>query len=397
MAKGIVCQICGDETHVIASHLKEKHTTFSLDEYRAMYPDAPLISEGAKLAMTMKQAEVNPTVEPDVIEDRGDREIRAFNRVFGIPDNIKSARSTRTGKAIPITVMKDGTKPDFAAYVPKVDQNYIFPIEATKLVLLGIETRVPHYLVGHAGTGKSTLIEQVHARTKRPMMRIQHTVNMEESHLLGLYVIRDGETVWEPGPLQIAMKNGITLLADEYDRAPPQVLSVYQPVLEGKALITKEAPPEWRVIEPHPDFRIAATGNTNGAGDDSGLYPSTALQDFANYERFGIMVEVDFMPPKQEAAVVRKQAGVPQEFADKLVDFATRLRKEFKDGNISAPVSPRSLINAAKVGAALYDFYRGVQHAITMRMNPVDRRAAEEIAQRVFGERKNKAEEEYAV
>lgn len=68
------------------------------------------------------------------------------------------------------------------------------------------------------------------------------------------------------------MKHGWVYLADEYDFAFPQILGVYQPVLEGEALVIKEATPEWRRITPHERFAFIGTGNTNGSGDETGLY-----------------------------------------------------------------------------------------------------------------------------
>lgn len=49
------------------------------------------------------------------------------------------------------------------------------------------------------------------------------------------------------------MKHGWMYLADEYDFAQPNVLSVYQAVLEGKPLYIKEADAANRVIKPHPN------------------------------------------------------------------------------------------------------------------------------------------------
>jgi cobaltochelatase CobS len=181
------------------------------------------------------------------------------------------------------------------------------------------------------------------------------------------------------------MKLGIAYLADEYDRSMPQVLSVYQPVLEGKALVTKEAPPEWRIIKPHPNFRFVATGNTNGAGDETGLFPSTMLQDFANYERFGLMMQITWMPEAQEIAIVAGQGRIPQEDAKQLVKFATEVRKQVDGGQMTAPISPRALINAAQIGIKFRDYHKGLTLAYINRLAQSDAEACRQVAQRYFG------------
>ncbi len=67
------------------------------------------------------------------------------------------------------------------------------------------------------------------------------------------------------------MKNGWVYLADEYDFAFPQILGIYQPVLEGEPLVIKEATPDWRRVAPHKRFAFIGTGNTNGSGMKRGF------------------------------------------------------------------------------------------------------------------------------
>jgi len=373
------CAICGAEVHVIKTHLEKEHPEISLDDYRLTHPSAALLSDAAKdkyRAIQKKKASEKASMDNATKQP--------LHEVFNIPASTKGVMSGN-GSPIPILVVGDHEDEFARSMVPLVDENYIYNVDYLKTAMMGVECNIPTYLYGHAGTGKTTLFEQMFARTNRPAMRVQHSGNTEESHVLGQYVVKDGATVWQPGPLQICMKLGITYLADEYDRAFPQVLSVYQPVLEGKALVTKEAPPEWQVIKPHPDFRFVATGNTNGAGDETGLFPSTTLQDFANYERFGMMQKIDWMPLKQEIAIVQGQAGIPEEDASTLVKFATEVRKQVDSNLISAPISPRALINAAKIGIRFKDYRKALGLAYFNRLGEADAEACSQLAQRHFG------------
>lgn len=378
-SKKIECKICGEAHHLTRRHLETNHPDTSIEQYQKMYPDAPLVSEAGRKAIEKATLERKaPAGEKSMTGFK-----KAMHEVFDIPASTKGVMNGK-GAPIPITVMNKPPE-GYEDFVPQIDANYIFSVDLLKTVLMGLECNVNTYAVGHAGTGKSTLFEQVCARTKRAMLRVQHTVNTEESHVLGQYVVKGSDTVWEPGPLQICMLNGISYLADEYDRAMPQVLSVYQAVLEGKPLIAKEAPPEWRVVKPHANFRFLATGNTNGSGDETGLYPSTALQDFANYERFGLMVRVEWMPKMQEIGVVSGQGGILKEDATKLVEFATAVRMEFDKGKIGSPISPRALINTAVIGVRIADYSKALQLAFINRLNSVDREACNLLAQRHFG------------
>ena len=283
---------------------------------------------------------------------------------------------------------------DFKELVPKIDNGYVFDIDLLKTTLMGLEANIPTYLYGHAGVGKSTLPEQICARTNRRMIRVPHTGQTEEAQIVGQWTVKKhkdeetgklvAETIFELGPLPLAMKNGWIYLADEYDRAYPHVLSVYQSVLEGKALYIKEADAENRIIEPHPDFRIVATGNSNGAGDETGLYQATVIQDAATFERFGIVLRVDYMPPKQEVAIVQAQTNICKPDAEAIIEFCTSIRREHPS-TISLTLGPRVAINIANIGIMRDDYKKGVEVAFANRLPESEREAALKIAERIFG------------
>jgi cobaltochelatase CobS len=166
----------------------------------------------------------------------------------------------------------------------------------------------------------------------------------------------------------------------------PSVLSVYQPVLEGKPLLIKDAPHDQRVIVPHPNFRFLATGNTNGGGDETGLYQGTQIQNAANYSRFGIVIEIRYMEEKLEMAVVSSQSDCTTEQAGKVVRFANDVRDAFRGNRISSTISPRELITIAKLARARGDMWRyAVEVGFLNRLSRIDKEVVGQFSQRVFG------------
>jgi cobaltochelatase CobS len=216
------------------------------------------------------------------------------------------------------------------------------------------------------------------------MLRVQHTMNTEESQILGQWTAVNGATKFELGPLALAMKRGWVYLADEYDFAMPSVLAVYQPVLEGKSLVIKEADAANRIIKPHPNFRFAATGNTNGSGDETGLCQGTAIQNAANYDRFGMVIKMEYMPKDQETKILINQTGVSEEDAAKIIDFASRVRENYDGSKISTTISPRTLINAAKLGRMRGDYRMGISLSFANKLNKIDREVVDQLSQRIF-------------
>lgn len=387
MSEKITCSICGEMVHSVQLHLRDAHPEITLEDYRKSYPDAPIMSNLAKQRLEQKLKERKE--ESLVTEMSGAAATvtvlntamrKPMHEVFNL-GKVKAAMNAR-GEPIPIAVLPSTEYDDM---IPDKDPGYIFNIDLLKTTLLGLELKIPVYLWGHAGVGKSTLVEQVCAHTGRPYMRIQHTINTEESHIVGQTLANESGTYFEPGPLTLAMKNGWVYNADEYDYAHASVLSVYQAVLEGKPLVIKEAPAEFRVVHPHENFRFMATGNTNGAGDETGLYSGTNVGNAANYSRFGIVEKVEYMPKSQETLVIVNQAGVAKEDAQKLVEFAGLIRSSYEASKMGATVGPRELIYAGMIGLRRGSWITGLQLAFINRLGKVDRETAMGLAQRTFG------------
>jgi cobaltochelatase CobS len=407
-AKGLVtCLICGEtDIHHIGKHLQTSgelgaaEPDVLMGEYRKKFPNALLTSpvydkalqqhqEREKAAARERQlaqeaqAKVIPFARPGTVEKR------PMYEVFGLEltDACRTAkrRNQTVGDVIQIDVLINHSPEDLEA-VPAIDENYVFRVDELKDGLMSLALSDNTYIYGGHGTGKTTMAEQMLARTRRPYIRVQHTDTTEESHILGQMVVRDGATEFDYGPLPEAMINGWVYLADEYDVAHAGVLAVYQPVLEGNDLYIKEAPPSMRRVKPHPNFRFIATGNTNGSGDETGLYAGTKVGNAANYSRFGTSIRIDYPSADIEKQMIVKRVGIKDDVAGKLVDFAGRVREAYEKGEISLPISPRELLGAARKGVATGGRYRhGLDLNYVNRLGKGEAESVRQTAQRVFG------------
>lgn len=391
MSEKITCHLCGAKVHAIHTHLEKVHPDCTVEQYKAQFPDADLLSEtllqrlkevkeGREVRETGAVAAMAGVATAEVVDiSTAGTAKKFFHEVFRL-GKAKAALSVK-GDPIPITVL---TKTD-PELVPTVNETYVYDIDELKNVVLALELSIPCYVWGHKGSGKSELLEQVAARTNRGYVRVQHTVNTEESHIVGQWTVRDGATVWEHGPLPIAMLNGYVYCADEYDFALPSVLSVYQAVLEGKPLMIKEADGANRLVRPHPNFRFVATGNTNGSGDETGLYQGTLIQNSANYDRFGMVIHKNYMSAAAETRILMNHVGLVKEDAESLVRFASAVREAYDGAKISDVISPRTLIYAARIGFRRGSFRQGLTLAFSNKLAKVDREVVDGLAQRIFG------------
>lgn len=401
----IQCKWCGCDIHYVRAHLgsvctgvPEQHKELKIEAlyqaYSDQFPDSPKLSPTVA-EMLRQRAAAKEEVAPSNVEGKSEVTVGLHTHVYAGVEEFKTELvaahelmgvelkqlCTPTHKPLQVSVNINAPYPEF---IPVAKKGYVFgDFELVKDVLMMLEAGIPGYLWGHAGTGKTSLPTQLCALMNRPVVRSQHTASTEEAHITGQILARDGSTYFEPGLLSLAMRNGWVYLADEYDFAFPQILGIYQPVLEGEPLVLKEATPEWRRVSPHKRFAFIGTGNTNGSGDETGLYQGTNLQNAANFSRFGIVSHVQYMSEQAEINML-VEFGINDEYAKKLVKFAKLIREGYDTHVISQPIGPRELLLSAKIGMMRADFSLGLSKAFINKLPSASASAATEIANRIF-------------
>ena len=244
----------------------------------------------------------------------------------------------------------DGVHP----HVPQVDPDYIFRPEELLRVLFAIMTNQRAFLYGHSGTGKTTLIEQVCAMLLWPNMRVNFDSEITRMDLIGrdTLTVKDGASAstFIDGILPQAMSGPYVLLCDEMDSVRPDVAYVMQRALEGNGLLLTED--GGRLVKPHPMFRMFATGNTQGQGDEHGMYPSCRPQSMALLDRFTVWAEVDYLDANQRSKLVKKKVPTLDPEHHKMVcQYVTEHLAAFKSAKVLQPMSPRGMIALAQAVA----------------------------------------------
>lgn len=279
-------------------------------------------------------------------------------------------------------------EPDLADHVPAVDDAYRFDPEVTTAILAGFRHDRRVLVQGAHGTGKSTHLEQVAARLKWPMVRVNLDGHITRMDLVGrdAVVVRDGVQVTEfqQGVLPWAIQRPVALVFDELDAGRPDVMFVIQRILEreGKfTLLDQNA-----VLQPHPDFRIFATANTVGLGDLTGLYHGTNVLNQAQVDRFNIVARLDYLSPEAEADIVL--ARVPEAeraTVERMVAVAGMTRTGFEAGDVSTVMSPRTVIDWADNATIFGDARRAFALSFLNTSDDAERPIFGEYWQRAFG------------
>ena len=222
----------------------------------------------------------------------------------------------------------------------------------------------PVFETGESGTGKTYMTEQACAKLKREFIRVNITVETDEDDLLGHYALIDGNTVWQDGPVVIAMERGAVLLLDEIDLASNKVMCL-QPILEGKGVYLKKVN---RMVKPADGFTVVATANTKGKGSEDGRFVFTNILNEAFLERFPITMEVGYPSAVTEKKIVNKvldSLGVSDsDFSEKLVDWANAIRKTFYDGGIDEVIATRRLVHISNAFAIFKDRMKAIEMCV---------------------------------
>ena len=223
----------------------------------------------------------------------------------------------------------------------------------------------PIFVTGLSGNGKTLMIEQVHAKMKKELIRVNITIETDEDDLLGGFRLVNGETKFVPGPVIEAMERGCTLLLDECDLGSNKLLAL-QPVLEGKGVFLKKVN-KW--IVPKEGFNVMATANTKGKGSEDGRFIGTNILNEAFLERFAITIEQPYASAAIEKKIVlgsmTKYGSVDDEFATNLITWADVIRKTFYDGGVDEVISTRRLDHIVRARSIFGDKMKSIELCVS--------------------------------
>jgi len=203
----------------------------------------------------------------------------------------------------------------------------------------------PVFITGLSGNGKTMGVTQACAEARKELIRVNITIETDEDDLLGGYRLKDGQTVWQNGPVIEAMERGALLLLDEIDLASNKIMCL-QPILEGSGIYVKKIN---KFVKPANGFNVVATANTKGQGSDDGKFIGTNVLNEAFLERFPITFEQKYPTAKIEEKILvgtlAKSGKKDQDFCKKLVTWADVIRKTYFDGGVDEIISTRRLVH----------------------------------------------------
>lgn len=216
-------------------------------------------------------------------------------------------------------------------------------------VLTVVRCKKPLYLVGAAGSGKTTLGFQV---AKALGTSVYATSAVKQEHKLLGFIDAAGK--YHTTQFRQAFEHGGVFIADEMDSWSGEAT-----IVANMAFANRKCEfPDVGLIEAHADFRVIACANTYGKGADR-IYVGRNPLDGATLDRF-VFIDVDY-DEALEAKLTRN------EYLENCRDFGTQpdestlinwlgfvraVRAKAWEKKIRHVVSPRASLNGVALLAA---------------------------------------------
>lgn len=208
--------------------------------------------------------------------------------------------------------------------LPEGMRHYLFPE-----ILVSVDIGIPSALIGPAGSGKSTVVEQI-AKALRLKFYLQNGVT--GTHELTGY--KDAHGNYQTTPFRQCFEHGGVILIDEVDTSEAGALKWINTALaNGHAGFPDQAEP----VKRHSQFRIVIAANTFGTGADR-IYVGANQLDASTLDRF---VFFDFDYDEK----LEKMLSGNLRWAERV----QKIRKAAAAEKARVVVSPRATINGAKL------------------------------------------------
>ncbi|RZH67719.1 gas vesicle protein GvpN [Natrinema altunense] len=226
-----------------------------------------------------------------------------------------------------------------------------------------LEADQPVHLIGPTGCGKTALALSAAAARDRPVVWLNGDEAVDTEALVGSHaggeryeehdryvsgvdkktqIVRER---WVDNPLSVAVREGATLVYNEFSRSDPAAHNVLLSVFEEGVLERPGKRGEDRTIDVHPEFRALVTSN-------DAEYAGVHEQQDALLDRF-IGVHVDYYDAETEHEIVGAHVALSDADIATIVETTRALRDD-----LEIVVGTRAAITAAK-GLAVFDGHDG--------------------------------------
>lgn len=231
-------------------------------------------------------------------------------------------------------------------------------LKLMNLILKDLSLRKNILLVGEEGSGKNTLLSNLHNLLNRQLILLPIHEQTEAQDLYVQRAVKKGETPGEESGLIQMMKQGGTIVLDKVNRAKPGVPAVLNDPLQFRRFHL----PDGILLNADLDFRIVATMNPP-------LPPYTGKELSGELESRFSVYTIPYLPKEEELTLLTEYApNLERSFLERLLQASLDLRAAYRGGELPRPFSTRALIHVVQhLNEYPKDTSTALEHAYNLR------------------------------
>jgi nitric oxide reductase NorQ protein len=234
-------------------------------------------------------------------------------------------------------------------YVPQDDEEVVFRVAQ--------QSHIPLILKGPTGCGKTRFVEHMAFELGLPLVTVSCHEDLTAADLVGRYLFKDNETLWQDGPLTLAVRHGGICYLDEIVEARKDTTVIIHSLTDDRRILYIDKTGE--VIAAHENFMMVLSYNPGYQSIVKDLKQSTK-QRFAS-------INFDHPSVEIEAEIIRTESGLGSEDSRTLAEMGAKIR-HLKGFGLDEGVSSRLLVYVGRlIGGGLAPI-QATRHAISQTL-----------------------------
>jgi nitric oxide reductase NorQ protein len=227
------------------------------------------------------------------------------------------------------------------------EEPYYLPLaDEVEVFMAAYEQRLPVLLKGPTGCGKTRFVEYMAHRIyqqgensiEQPLQTVACHEDLSATDLVGRFLLKAEETVWQDGPLSRAVKEGSICYLDEIVEARKDSTVLIHSLTDHRRILPVEK--LGIILEAHPNFLLVISYNPGYQNVLKDLKPSTR-------QRF-VAIDFDYPTLAEEASIIAHESGVNAAFSDQLARIGQKIRN-LRSHGFDEGVSTRLLVYAGQL------------------------------------------------
>jgi nitric oxide reductase NorQ protein len=254
-------------------------------------------------------------------------------------------------------------------YVPQADEETLFSA--------AFEARIPLIIKGPTGCGKTRFIEHMAWRLDLPLITVSCHEDLTAADLVGRFLLKQDETVWQDGPLTLAVRHGGICYLDEIVEARKDTTVIIHSLTDDRRILYIDK--TGQVVRAHENFMMVLSYNPGYQSIVKDLKQSTK-------QRFASM-NFDHPTAEVETRIIATETGLDDETSGKLAEMGAKIRA-LKGFGLDEGVSSRLLVYVGRLMQGGMSAVQAARHAISQTLTEDEEvlESIDNVVQLYFGD-----------